>query len=352
MSENDVRGAWTREPRGAYDIVGDSPQMRRIRERIARVAPTDSTVLITGDLGVGKELAAREIHRCSRRAALPFAVVSGDALPEAILDSESVGHETSDVGGARGRRGRVENAEPGTLFLTDIGEMGPAMQLALLRFLKERRFRRMSDRTGGTDEKVAAARIVAATTRNLARAVEDGDFRRDLFYRVNVFTLHVPPLHARREDILPLARHFVERFAREAGRDLRGFSPAAERALETHAWPGNVSELENVVERAVALEASNRVQVESLELDAAPGPDRRPELLPGGEAAAVQYPHEAPGDRLPESGFVLERHVRSLEREYLAQALQQAGGVKVRAAGLLGMSFRSFRYYAKKYDLG
>ena len=360
MSRHEARGARGREPRDADDIVGDSPQMRRIRDRISRVAPTGSTVLITGDLGVGKEQVARAIHRGSARAALPFVAVSGGAVPEAILDPESRGGERPDVGGAaRGRPGRVEMVDTGTLFLTHVGETGPAAQLALLRFLEERRFRRTGDGAGGRDGKAAAVRVVAATNRNLARMVEDGDFRRDLFYRLNVFTLHVPPLHARRLDILPLARHFAERFAREMGRDLRGFAPAAERALETHPWPGNVRELESVVERAVVLEASNRVRVESLELGDGPGPDRRSGSEPRGGAGAVHYPseapadpNEAPADRFPESGFVLERHVRNLEREYLAQALQQAGGVKVRAAGLLGMSFRSFRYYAKKYDLG
>ena len=347
-----MRGVRTLEPRGACDIVGDSPPMRRMRARIARVAPTGATVLITGDPGVGKELVARAIHGGSRQAALPFVALSVGARLEAILEPESPGRETSEVGGAaRGRRGGGATAEPGTLFLTDVGEMSPAMQLALLRFLKERRFRRPHGGADGADG-AAASRIVAATTRNLARLVENGDFRGDLFYRLSVLNIQVPPLGARRQDILPLARHFVARFARETGRDLRGFSPAAERALEAHAWPGNVSELESVVERAVVLESSNRVEVESLELGHARGPDVRAEAPPSAGSTAVDHPDEAPADRLPDSGFVLDRHVRNLEREYLARALRQAGGVKVRAAGLLGMSFRSFRYYAKKYDLG
>ena len=343
MSRSDPYGAGPREPRGSYDIVGDSPQMQSVRERIARVAPTGSAVVITGDLGVGKELVARAIHHGSERAALPFVGLSGNILPETILDPDL---------GREGWPGRVATAEPGTLFLADIEGMSPARQAALLRFLKERRFRRKGDRAGGGQGKIATARIVMATTRNLPRMVEDGRFRRDLFYCASVFPIHVPPLSARRQDIVPLARHFVERYARETGRDLRGFSPAAERILETHAWPGNVSELENVIERAAVLEVSNRVQARSIELGDAPGPDRRFESPPRGEPADVGRPDRAPGEPLPESGFVLERHVRSLEREYLARALHQAGGVKVRAAGLLGMSFRSFRYYAKKYDLG
>ena len=343
MSRKDAHGAGPRQPPGAYHIVGDSPQMRGIRERIARVAPTGVTVSITGDLGVGKELVARAIHQGSRRAALPFVGASGNPLPEAILDPDAAREE---------RPGRAGAAEPGTLFLADVGEMDAAGQAALLRFLKERRFRRARDRAGDGGE-AGTARVVTATTRDLARMVEDGEFRRDLFYCLGVFTIHVPPLGARRQDIAPLARHFVERFARESGRDLRGLSPAAERILETHPWPGNVNELENVVERAAVLELSDRVQADSLELDDGPGPALRPESPPrSGPALVGRRPDRAPVEPLPESGFVLERHVRDLERDYLARALHQAGGVKVRAAELLGMSFRSFRYYAKKYDLG
>ena len=349
MSGNDTGGEREREPWVAHDIVGDSPQMRRTRELMARVAPTAATVLITGEPGVGKELCARAIHGRSGRAALPFVAVRVEAAPGAILEPEPFCRGTPAGGAEDGRQVRDATAEPGTLFLADVGEMNEARQLSLLRFLKERRFRRTGGGAGGRD---AGVRIVAATTRNLARMVENGDFRRDLFHRLSVFNVHVPPLRARRQDILPLARHFVERFAREAGRALRGLSPAAERALEAHAWPGNVSELESVVERAVVLERANRVEAESLELGGAPGTDRRPASPRPGRSTDVGHPDEAPRDPLPDSGFVLERHVRDLEREYLARALRQAGGVKVRAADLLGMSFRSFRYYAKKYDLG
>ncbi len=343
--ENDMsrKTAGRRQPPDGYDIVGDSPRMRDIRARIARVAPTDVTVMITGDIGVGKELVARAIHQGSRRAALPFVGVSANPLPEAILDPDST---------RGGRPGRVGAAEPGTVFVTDVGELDAASQALLLRCLKGRRFTRARGRAGVREGEAEAARIVVATTRDLARMVEDGQFRRDLFYCLGVFTIHVPPLGARREDIVPLARHFVERFAREWGRDLRGLSPAAERILETRPWPGNVNELENVVERAAVLEVSDRVQVDSLELDDGPGPAGRPGSPLHGGPAGVGRPEGARAEALPESGFVLGRHVRDLEREYLARALHQAGGVKVRAAELLGMSFRSFRYYAKKYDLG
>ena len=381
MSRNDAGGGQAREPQDAYDVVGDSPQMRRIRERIVRAAPTGATVLITGGQGVGKEWLARAIHGRSARSTLPFVAVRGgaalgailepgraaasvcrasswgEAAPGAILEPEPPDSGPSPAGGAAGVPPDGADAELGTLFLTDVGETSPAMQLSLLRFLKERRFRRTGRGAAGAGGKAAAARIVVATTRNLAAMVENSDFRRDLFYRLSVVRIHVPPLRARRLDILPLARRFVERFAAEADRDLRGFSPAAERALEAHAWPGNASELESVVERAVVLGISDRVEVESLELEDGPGPDVRAEATPlppspAADRPVADHPDETPAHRLPDSGFVLERHVQSLEREYLAQALRQAGGVKVKAAGLLGMSFRSFRYYAKKYDLG
>ena len=217
-----------------------------------------------------------------------------------------------------------------------------------MRFLQERRFRR----EGGTAEKDADERVIAATNQELAKMVETNDFRRDLFYRVNVINIEVPPLKERQGDILLLAKHFVEKFNKQMGTELKGLSTNAERALETYAWPGNVRELENVIERAVALEDCDMVQSESLDLGDVPGQDRRSaQYATSDPSPEVGRTSEGP-ERLPESGFVLDQHVQNIEREYLAQALQQAGGVKVRAAGLFGMSFRSFRYYLKKYHLG
>lgn len=352
MSANDTGGP--KEPQEVYGIVGDSPEMRRIRASIARIARADGTVLIAGERGVGKELLARTIHGRSPRSGRPFAAVRSDVHGEAVLGAalepaRCCDGPSSGGGAADDRPGGDAIVGPGTLFLTDIAALSPAMQLSLLRFLKERQFRRAGRGADGADGRAALPRIVAATTRDLARLVEAGEFRADLFYRVSAVAVHVPPLRSRRADILPLARHFAERFAAEAGRDLRGFSRAAERVLEAHAWPGNVAELEGVVERAVVFETSNRVEVRSLELRGAPNPDAH--AAPAGSSAADR-PDDTSGPRLPDSGFVLERHVESLEREYLARALRQAGGVKVRAAALLGMSFRSFRYYVKKYDLG
>jgi two-component system response regulator PilR (NtrC family) len=331
-----------------YNIVGESPQMERMKERIKRVAPTNSTVLITGESGTGKELVARAIHSHSKRAARPFVPLNCGALPETLLESELFGHEKGAFTSADAtKKGLVEAAERGTIFLDEIGEMSPMMQVKLLRFLQERRFRRV----GGTLEQDADVRVIAATNQDLATMVETGDFRRDLFYRVNVIKLDVPPLKERKSDILALAQHFVAKFNRQMGKALRGLSTSAERALETYAWPGNVRELENVIERAVALEDTDTVQAESLDLGDIPGQNRR--LTPHSllDASAAAHRPDGP-EHLPESGFVLEDHVQGIEREYLAHALQQAGGVKVRAAGLLGMSFRSFRYYLKKYHLG
>ena len=340
-----VRDALEQRRVPEYTILGDSPQITEVRERITRVAPTNSTILITGESGTGKELVARAIHSQSKRSARPFVPLNCGALPETLLESELFGHEKGAFTSADStKKGLVEAAERGSIFLDEIGEMSLMMQVKLLRFLQERRFRRV----GGTEEKDVDVRVIAATNQDLAKMVETGDFRRDLFYRVNVIKVDVPPLRERKEDILPLAQHFIDKFNRQMGKELQGLAPSARRTLESYTWRGNIRELENVIERAVALEDNDMVQAESLDLGDIPGQDRR---FP---QHTVREPSAAIGGasaRLPESGFMLEQHVQNIEREYLAQALQQAGGVKGRAAGLLGMSFRSFRYYLKKYHL-
>ena len=340
-----VRDALEQRRVPEYTILGDSPQITEVRERITRVAPTNSTILITGESGTGKELVARAIHSQSKRSARPFVPLNCGALPETLLESELFGHEKGAFTSADStKKGLVEAAERGSIFLDEIGEMSLMMQVKLLRFLQERRFRRV----GGTEEKDADVRVIAATNQDLAKMVETGDFRRDLFYRVNVIKVDVPPLRERKEDILPLAQHFINKFNRQMGKELQGLAPSARRTLESYTWRGNIRELENVIERAVALEDNDMVQAESLDLGDIPGQDRRfPHHTVREPSAAIGGASE----RLPESGFMLEQHVQNIEREYLAQALQQAGGVKVRAAGLLGMSFRSFRYYLKKYHL-
>jgi two-component system response regulator PilR (NtrC family) len=216
--------------------------------------------------------------------------------------------------------------------------MSPAMQVKLLRVLQERRFRRV----GGTEEVPADIRVVTASNRDLARAVAEGRFREDLYYRINVIPVVLPSLRERREDIPLLAAHFVQRFATQMGKGITGISGDALRCLERHAWPGNVRELENAMERAVALEQTPAVLPESL-----------PDAVRGSAAPALRLVQPPGGDdsTLPDTGFSLEQHVESIERAYIAQALARAHGVKTRAAELLGMSFRSFRYYTKKYGI-
>ncbi|HWP99693.1 MAG TPA: sigma-54 dependent transcriptional regulator [Vicinamibacterales bacterium] len=315
------------------NIIGRSPAMQAVFQLIQTIAPTTSTVLVTGESGTGKELVARAIHFNSPRRDHPFVAVNCGALPETLLESELFGHVRGAFTGAEtNKKGLLEVAEKGTVFLDEIGEMSPMMQVKLLRFLQDRRFRRV----GGTEEIEADIRVIAATNRDLARLVAEGRFRDDLFYRINVIPVRLPPLRERVEDIPLLAEHFLQKYAAQMGRSIAGISPAAMRCLRTYRWPGNIRELENAIERAVALETSSTIQPASL-----------PEHVQAGVAPAA----ERPPLELPEEGFDLERHVEAIEREYIAEALRRAGGVKTRAADLLGMSFRSFRYYMKKYNL-
>jgi two-component system response regulator PilR (NtrC family) len=299
-------------------------------------------VLITGESGTGKELVARAIHARSSRRDRPFVALNCGALPETLLDSELFGHMRGAFTGAdTNKKGLIEVADKGTILLDEIGEMSPQVQVKLLRFLQDRKFRRL----GGTDEIDADIRVIAATNRDLAKMVADGTFREDLYYRINVIPVRLPALRDRPEDLPLLADHFVAKYAAQMKKDISGLSPAALDRLRSHGWPGNVRELENAIERAVALEQSSTI-----------GPGSLPEQLRATgmpvDQRAPESDREATGpDRFPDDGFDLEQHVQHIEREYIAEALRRAGGVKVRAAELLGMSFRSFRYYTKKYNL-
>ena len=324
-------------------IIGESDAIRALKERIRRVAPTDSTVLVTGESGTGKELVARAIHDGSNRTDRPFVAVNCGAVTETLLEAELFGHVKGAFTGADSqKKGLIEAADRGTIFLDEIGEMSPVMQVKLLRVVQERKFRRV----GGTSEMSADIRVVAATNRDLARMVTEGTFREDLFYRINVISVWIPPLRDRKEDVLQLADRCVERFGRQMNKRITGLSPGARRTLQSYNWPGNVRELENVIERAVALEQGDIVQGESLDLG----------HVSDGEAAisGPVMPASETDDEsaLPGDGFDLEEHVQGIERSYISQALQQTGGKKTKAAELLGMSFRSFRYYMKKYNLG
>jgi two-component system response regulator PilR (NtrC family) len=321
------------------NIIGTSGTMLRVFELVDTIAPTGSTVLITGESGTGKELIARAIHVRSPRAERPFVAVNCGALTETLLDSELFGHVRGAFTGAdSNKKGLIEVADKGTIFLDEIGEMSPMLQVKVLRVLQDRRYRRV----GGTDEIDADIRIIAATNRDLAKMVTDGQFREDLFYRINVIPVRMPPLRERTGDIPQLAEHFVGKFAAQMKKDITGITPAAMVGLAKYAWPGNVRELENAMERAVALERTGEIQVESL-----------PDSVTGGEpSVSALVASAAASSALPDHGFDLEQHVQDLEREYIAEALRRSNGVKVKAAELLGMSFRSFRYYMKKYNLG
>jgi two-component system, NtrC family, response regulator PilR len=315
------------------NIIGRSEAMLDVFKMIETVARTNSTILLTGESGTGKGLVAQAIHFNSLRRDKPMVSLNCGALPEALLESELFGHMRGSFTGAdTNKKGLLEVAERGTIFLDEIGEMSAVMQVKLLRVLQERRFRRV----GGLEELQADIRVVAATNQDLTRLIAEGRFREDLFYRINVIPLTLPPLRERREDIALLAEHFLAKFCEQMEKQIAGVSHEAMEMLVAHDWPGNIRELENVMERAVALEST---------------PAILPDSLPPSIRGEVPRTPPPPVDALPESGFDLEAHVKEIERGYIAEALKRAGGVQVKAAELLGMSFRSFRYYVKKYNL-
>jgi len=314
------------------NIIGRSEPMLAVFKLVETVAATSSTILVTGESGTGKELVARALHYNSLRRDRPFVALNCGALTETLLESELFGHmRGSFTGAVANKKGLIEVADKGTIFLDEIADMSQMMQVKLLRVLQDRKFRRV----GGLEELTSDVRFIAATNQDLAQLVSEGRFREDLFYRINVIPVHLPPLRERREDVPLLAEHFLERFRIHIGKNVTSISSEAMRCLEQYDWPGNIRELENVLERAVALEQT-------------------PTVLPESLPAAVRNQAAPNGTRvlpLPEAGFDLEQHVQGIERDYIAQALKKANGVQVRAAEILGMSFRSFRYYAKKYNL-
>jgi two-component system response regulator PilR (NtrC family) len=325
---------------GFAGIVGRSGPMLEVFRLVETVCRTNSTVLISGESGTGKELVARAIHTQSLRREHPFVAVNCGALPETLLESELFGHVRGAFTGAdANKKGLIEVADKGTIFLDEIGEMSPTMQVKLLRVLQERRYRRV----GGTEEVAASIRVIAATNRDLAAMVVDGKFREDLFYRLNVIPIRLPALRERLDDVPLIAEHFLAKYAREIGRTIAGFSPGAIERLKAYAWPGNVRELENVVERAVAFETEERIQAATLGDQFGDSRLATPLLKPRRE--------ERSEETLPAAGFNLEQHLQDIERTHVERALRQAAGVQVRAAELLGLSFRQFRYLVKKYNL-
>jgi two-component system response regulator PilR (NtrC family) len=325
-------------PNKFANIVGGSSAMTSVFELIETIAPTGSTVLITGESGTGKELVARAIHARSSRSDRPFVAVNCGALPDTLLESELFGHMRGAFTGAdTNKKGLLEVAEKGTIFLDEIGEMSAMTQVKLLRVLQERKFRRL----GGTEEVEANIRIIAATNRDLAKMVTAGEFREDLFYRINVIPVKLPPLRERQDDVQALAEHFVARFAQQMKKEVQAISGAAMACLRSYSWPGNVRELENAIERAVALERTPAVL-----------PDSLPEAVRAASGiTSPATPVQPAEERKLAGGFDLEQHVQGIEREYIMEALRRSNGVKKNAAELLGLSFRQFRYLLKKYNI-
>ncbi|HEY1270371.1 MAG TPA: sigma-54 dependent transcriptional regulator [Terriglobales bacterium] len=321
------------------NIVGVSPAMEKLKQTIRTVASTGSTILVNGESGTGKELVARAVHVCSPRATEPFVSVNCGAFPETLLESELFGYVKGAFTGAnQNKRGLFEVADEGTIFLDEISEMSLAMQVKLLRVLQERCVRPV----GSTDEIAIDVRVIAATNRDLDKQVSDNTFREDLYYRLNVIPITVPPLRERREDIPFLVNHFLKKYAPAAGKSIVRVNPQSLSALCDYEWPGNVRQLENTVERAVALETGEELQVDL--------PAERPKAR---AAAAAAGPGGVPvlNTGILPDGVGMERYVADIERSLLQGALNQSHGVQTKAADILGISYRSFRHLMKKYEL-
>lgn len=338
-------------------IIGESPAMRKVYDLIRRVAATNSNVLVTGESGTGKELVAKAIHRQSPRRDYPFVVVNCGGVPESLIESELFGYKKGAfTGAAANRKGLVEAAQGGTLFLDEIGELSPALQVKLLRLVQEKTIKMI----GETEDISVDVRIISATNRDLEQMVIDGGFREDLYYRLNVLPLRMPPLRERREDVSVLAQHFLNKFRQDFGKDIRKISSYAMDILNNYDFPGNVRELEHIIERGVALESSSIILPDSLTLStykkihynsvhavAAHFPDEsiRPNLdrnFPGGDAATIP---------IPQGGMDLDQHLAEIEKKILQEALLKGQGIKTKAAELLGINLRSFRYRLEKYGL-
>ncbi len=331
IDENRAFKRAQRERGSIKNIVGTSAKMNAIFQMIETVAEVQSTILLTGESGTGKELVARAIHDLSPRAEKPFISINCGAFTETLLESELFGYIKGSFTGANAnRKGLFEAAHGGTIFLDEIGEMSPAMQVKLLRVLQERRVRPV----GAHDEMAIDARVIAATNRDLKQMSDEGTFREDLYYRVSVIPIHLPPLRERTDDIADLIDHFVKKFCDQAGKSLT-ISPKAVQLLENYAWHGNVRELEHTIERAVALERSGEIQPEQL-------PDHITNYNPQRINAEFD---------LPESGINLVTHLENLEKTYVVEALRTTAGNQTKAAELLQMPVRSLRHLLDKHNI-
>jgi len=313
------------------ELIGKSDAMRAVARMIERIADAPTSVLVTGESGTGKEMVARALHHRSARAPASFVAVNCGALPESLMESELFGHvKGAFTGATANKEGLIRAAHGGTLFLDEIGELPPSLQVKLLRVLQDRKVRPV----GGEDETEVDVRIVAATNQDVEQAVKDGRLRQDLFYRLNVIRIHIPPLRERAEDIPVLAEHFLKKHAAIQSKRL-AFSPEARRWIASQPYPGNVRELENAVERAATLAIGDTVTLDD---------------LPHGTSDSTPAP--APSTiRLGPDGFDLDAYLGEIEKRALLEALERSGGVRKRAAELLKMTFRSFRYRLAKYGL-
>jgi len=313
-------------------LIGRSSQMKRVFSLIEKVHSTKTSVLITGESGTGKELVARALHTEGNRSDRPFVAVNCGAIPGQLLESELFGHvKGSFTGAVSDKVGLFSQAGDGILFLDEIGELPQELQVKLLRALQERTFKPV----GSTEDKKLAARIIAATNRDLEEEVERGAFRSDLYYRLNVIEVAIAPLRQRPEDLPPLIDHFLRIFGNEQKKRIRGLTSEATRVLSAYHYPGNVRELENIIERAVTLAGGDRIDVDDL-----------PPLKQGSPGAQA-----AQGVVIPDEGIDLAQVVHDYERSLIERALQQSGGIRKAAASLLGISFRSFRYRLAKLGL-
>ncbi len=306
------------------NIVAKSDKMQAVLGLVERVAQSNATVLIGGESGVGKDLVARAIHEHSHRAKGPFIKINSTAIPETLLESELFGYEKGAFSGAAGSKpGKFELADKGTLFLDEIGDVPAAIQVKLLRVLQEREFERL----GGTKTLKVDVRLIAATNRDLRAALEEGTFREDLYYRLNVVAIDIPPLREHKDDIPALANFFLEKFSRDSGKNLSGITPGAMKILIDHHWPGNVRELQNVIERAVTLSAGGKLDVDDIHLD-------KPRQRAVSEPASAALP----------DGMTMEQW----EDEMIREALRKAAGNKSQAARALGLSRNALRYRLSK----
>ncbi len=311
-------------------MIGSTREMQKIYTTIKKVADTPANILILGESGTGKELVARAIHDNSSRAKMPIVVINCGGIPENLLESELFGYMKGSFTGAYADKpGLFEMARGGTIFLDEIGELSPVLQVKILRVVQEKTFRRI----GGADNIKGDVRIISATHQNLEEKVKKGDFREDLYFRLNVIPIRVPPLRERKEDIPLLTKHFIEKYAREFNKEVRTISSYAMELLIDYSFPGNIRELENIIERSVAMESSNIILPENL-------------LLSANNAGAANLHIE-----IPDNGINLNEELEKIEKKFIEKALQKAKGSKTRAGELLHVTFDSLRYRIEKLGI-